>query len=59
MVGYALEHVTQIRLRIQAVELCRLDQDVDRRRALTTGVGPGKRPFRLPIKFGRMARSAA
>ena len=42
MVGDALEHVAQVRLGIEAVELGRLHQAVDRRGALAARVGAGE-----------------
>jgi len=34
-----LEDVTQIRFRVQAIQLCRTDQTIESGSALTTGIG--------------------
>jgi hypothetical protein len=65
MIGDAGEHVGDIVLRVETVELGGLDQGIDCRGAATTGIGAGKqvilaangnRPVILPIS-GRRSRS--
>jgi hypothetical protein len=43
-----VENVGQPHLRNDAIELCRLDQRVNRRRALAAAIGPGEQPVFAP-----------
>ena len=64
MVGNAGEHVGEIMLRVEAVELGAFDQRIDRRGAAAAGIGAGKqiilaancnRPVILPMS-GRKSK---
>ena len=45
MIGDTLEHVAQIGLGIEAVQLCGFDQTVDCRCALAAGIRSGEQPI--------------
>jgi len=57
MIGDAAEDVAQPGLRVEAIELGRLDQRVDCGSPLATAVGAGKEKFFLPTATPRSARS--
>ena len=48
MLRDSLQHLTQIILGIERMQLCRLGQQIDRGSPLATGIGPGEQPV-LPI----------
>ena len=51
MFGDTIQHLAQIVLRIEAIQLGGLSQRVDRSRPVTTRVGPGEQPVLPPMQI--------
>ena len=58
MISDALQDIVQVALRIDVIEFAGLDQAVNDRRALATGVRAKEQKFFLPIPTPRTERSA-
>ena len=59
VLGDALEHVAQVGLEVEAVELRGAEQGVDRGGALAAVVGAGEQPVLATERDGAQRRSAA
>jgi len=59
MIGETRQDIGEPGLRIDIVELARLDQRIDSRGSLTAGVGAGEGPVSTPDGYAPQARSAA